>query len=137
PADLLAEAKSLLGELRNRGWRLTTAESCTGGLSAGLLTEIAGSSDGFERGWGTYSNAAKTDCRGVAADLIADRGAVSEEVGRAMAEGALMHAHAEVAIAVTGIAGPGGGTADKPVGLVHLAVATTGGETLHRECRFG
>jgi nicotinamide-nucleotide amidase len=137
PDDLLREAERLLGDLRARGLKLATAESCTGGLLAGLLTEIAGSSDVLERGWVTYSNAAKTDDLGVHPDLIADHGAVSIEVARAMAEGAVENSAADISIAVTGVAGPGGGSADKPVGLVHIAAARIGAETLHRECRFG
>ncbi|MEP6739755.1 MAG: CinA family protein [Caldimonas sp.] len=105
---------------------LATAESCTGGLVAAACTSLAGSSEWFERGFVTYSNAAKTESLGVAAALIAARGAVSAEVACAMAEGALAHSNAGVAIAVTGIAGPGGGTTDKPVGTVWLAVAERG-----------
>ena len=137
PAPMQDEAARLLDAFRARAKRIVTAESCTGGLIAALLTEIPGSSDVVERGFITYSNAAKIQMLGVPADLIAAHGAVSEAVVRAMAEGALKHAHADIAIAVTGVAGPAGGSADKPVGLVHLAVAHTGGATLHQECRFG
>ncbi len=105
---------------------LATAESCTGGMIAAALTDIAGSSDVVERGFVTYSNAAKSEMLGVPADLIARVGAVSEEVARAMAMGALVHAPVDLAIAVTGIAGPGGGSAGKPVGLVHFGVARRG-----------
>lgn len=129
PADLLAAAEVLLASLRARRLKLVTAESCTGGLVAGVLTEIAGSSDVVERGFVTYSNDAKTDCLGVPATLIAEHGAVSAEVARAMAEGALAHAPADVAVSVTGVAGPGGGTAAKPVGLVYLAARAKGGRT--------
>ena len=131
------EAARLLEACRKAGVRIATAESCTGGLIAALLTEIAGSSDVVERGFVTYSNEAKIECVGVAADLIAAHGAVSEAVAWAMAEGALAHSHADIAISVTGVAGPGGGSASKPVGLVHLAAARKGHATLHQECRFG
>jgi nicotinamide-nucleotide amidase len=110
---------------------LATAESCTGGLVAGALTEIAGSSDSFDRGFVTYSNAAKTEMLGVDAALIEAHGAVSGTVAQAMAEGALLRSHATLAVAITGIAGPGGGSAEKPVGLVHFAVAAVGGATDH------
>jgi nicotinamide-nucleotide amidase len=116
----------VLTRCREKKLMLATAESCTGGLIAGALTEIAGSSDVVERGFVTYSNRAKNEMLGVAAPLIAWHGAVSAEVARAMATGALAHAPVELAIAVTGIAGPGGGSPDKPVGLVHLAVARRG-----------
>ena len=109
--------------LQARGWRLATAESCTGGLIAAACTALAGSSTWFERGFVTYSNEAKTELLGVPAGLIAAQGAVSEAVARAMAEGALAHAHAEIAVAVTGIAGPGGGSPGKPVGTVWMAWA--------------
>ena len=137
PPDLQDEAARLLEAFRARKRRIATAESCTGGLIAGLLTEIPNSSDVLERGFVTYSNDAKSECLGVPADLIAMHGAVSEAVARAMAEGAIAHSHADTAVAVTGVAGPEGGTAAKPVGLVHLAVAAKGAATLHRQCRFG
>ena len=136
-APLRARAEALLAAARARGAMIATAESCTGGLIAGLLTEIAGSSDVVDRGFVTYSNAAKTEMIGVPADLIAAHGAVSEPVARAMAEGALARSRAALAVAVTGVAGPGGGTAEKPVGLVHFALARRDGPTLHRERRFG
>jgi nicotinamide-nucleotide amidase len=117
------EVAALADALRARGWRLATAESCTGGLIAAACTALAGSSDWFERGFVTYSNEAKTELLGVEATLIAAHGAVSEAVVRAMALGALQRAPVQLAVAVTGIAGPGGGSADKPVGLVWLAVA--------------
>jgi nicotinamide-nucleotide amidase len=107
--------------LRARGERLATAESCTGGLIAAACTDLAGSSDWFERGFVTYSNEAKTELLGVDAALIAAHGAVSDPVALAMATGALAHSRADWAVAVTGIAGPGGGSAEKPVGLVWLA----------------
>jgi nicotinamide-nucleotide amidase len=137
PDDLIADARRILDLLRDRTMMLVTAESCTGGLIAGLLTEIPGSSDVLERAYVTYSNAAKSECLGVPADLIARHGAVSAEVARAMAVGALTRSHAGVAVSVTGVAGPGGGTAAKPVGLVHFAVAMKGRQSVHMERRFG
>jgi nicotinamide-nucleotide amidase len=123
-ADLAQQWVAPLADaLRARGWRLATAESCTGGLIAAACTALAGSSDWFERGFVTYSNAAKSEQLGVPALLIAQHGAVSEAVVRAMAEGALASSPADIAVAVTGIAGPSGGSADKPVGLVWLATA--------------
>ena len=128
---LIDQARKLLEDCRNAGLRLATAESCTGGLIAACLTEIPGSSDVFERGFVTYSDASKTDLLGVPAALIRDHGAVSEEVARAMCEGALTHSPADLAVAVTGIAGPGGARPDKPVGLVHMAAVRRGGEVEH------
>jgi nicotinamide-nucleotide amidase len=129
-AELAARWVTPLADaLRARGWRLTTAESCTGGLIAATCTALAGSSDWFERGFVTYSNAAKSEQLGVDALLIAQHGAVSDAVARAMADGALAHSPADVALAVTGIAGPGGATPGKPVGLVWLALAQRGGAT--------
>ena len=122
----LREAEALLQACRERHLMIATAESCTGGLIAATLTAIAGSSDVVERGFVTYSNAAKTEMLGVPADLIARVGAVSEEVARAMAEGALAHSPADLAVSVTGVAGPGGGTAAKPVGLVCLGCVRRG-----------
>src|SRR3712207_4345539 len=116
---------------------VATAESCTGGLVAALLTEIPGSSAVVERGFVTYSNEAKTETIGVPPELIASHGAVSEPVARAMAEGALARSRADVAVAITGIAGPGGATATKPVGLVYLGLAVTGRATRHLERRYG
>ena len=132
PPDLLAQAEALLAACRARGWRIATAESCTGGLVAALLTEIAGSSDVVDRGFVTYSNAAKTALVGVLPELIAAHGAVSEPVARAMAEGALKASDAHLSIAITGVAGPGGGTPDKPVGTVWFATAVRGGKTVVR-----
>lgn len=122
--DSLIEA--LAHMLRERGLYLVTAESCTGGLIAAACTSIAGSSDWFERGIVSYSNEAKTELLGVSAALIAKHGAVSAEVARAMAEGALAHSAADLSLAVTGVAGPSGGTAAKPVGTVWLALARRG-----------
>jgi nicotinamide-nucleotide amidase len=137
PQSTLNFAKTLLEHARAHGFRIATAESCTGGLIAGALTEISGSSDVVDRGFIVYSNQAKTDLLGVPRALIAEHGAVSEEVARAMAEGALARSGVALAVSCTGIAGPGGGTADKPVGLVHIAAAREGQTTLHLECRFG
>ncbi len=134
---LLNLARLTLDEARSRRLKIATAESCTGGLIAGLLTEIAGSSDVVERGFIVYSNRAKEEVLGVPGDLIADMGAVSEPVARLMAEGALAESRANLAVAVTGIAGPGGGTPLKPVGLVHLAVARENRPILHQAMRFG
>jgi nicotinamide-nucleotide amidase len=118
-----SDLQALAADLRRRGWRLATAESCTGGLIAAACTSLAGSSDWFERGFVTYSNAAKTEMLDVDPALIAAQGAVSEAVVRAMAAGAIARAGVELSVAVTGIAGPGGATPGKPVGTVWLAVA--------------
>lgn len=125
----LDEVHNLADLLTARGWMLATAESCTGGLIAAQCTELSGSSVWFERGFVTYSNEAKTELLGVPADLIVAHGAVSEPVARAMAEGALAHSRADVAVAVTGVAGPTGGSPEKPVGTVWLAWAVRGAET--------
>ncbi len=137
PSALTDAAAALLDTLRQHGLKLATAESCTGGLITALLTEIAGSSDVVERGFVTYSNAAKAELLGVPEAMLAEHGAVSEPVARAMAQGALAHSQADIAVAVAGVAGPGGGSAAKPVGLVHIAAARNGGAVLHQECRFG
>jgi nicotinamide-nucleotide amidase len=131
PEQSLALAKRLLAACEARGLRLATAESCTGGLIIGCLTEIAGSSSVVERGYVTYDNRAKQEMLGVSADLLQSVGAVSEEVARAMAIGAREHAKADLAIAVTGIAGPGGATPTKPVGLVHMAISLRDQPTMH------
>lgn len=136
PADILRQAEQLLAAARAGQLKIATVESCTGGLVAGALTEIAGSSDVVERGFITYANEAKTDMVGVPAALIAQVGAVSEAVARAMAEGALAHAPVDLAVAITGIAGPGGGTPSKPVGLVHFACARRGRDTVHQRHQF-
>lgn len=115
--------RQLAARLSDKGWMLATAESCTGGMIAAACTDLAGSSQWFERGFVTYSNEAKTEMLGVPAELIARHGAVSEEVVRAMAEGALRHSRAQVSIAVTGVAGPSGGSAEKPVGTVWVGWA--------------
>lgn len=128
--DLTRDAARLLDECRQIGVKIASAESCTGGLIAAALTAVAGSSDVVERGFVTYSNEAKTELLGVAAAIIERHGAVSEAVALAMAEGALARARADIAVSVTGIAGPSGATAGKPVGLVHLACARRGRTTL-------
>lgn len=135
--DLKYRADALLKAYERNGLKIATAESCTGGLVAALLTEISGSSSVVERGFVTYSNEAKIELIGVPADLIAAHGAVSEPVARAMAEGALARSHADVAVGITGIAGPGGGSAEKPVGLVHFGLVRKGRPTLHLERRYG
>jgi nicotinamide-nucleotide amidase len=129
-------AVELIRRLTNNGLLMATAESCTGGMVAAAVTDVAGSSAVFDRGFVTYSNAAKTEMLGVPADLILLHGAVSSEVASAMAEGALRYSDAGIAVAITGIAGPGGGTTAKPVGLVHFACATAE-KTVHLEKRFG
>lgn len=134
---LVAAARALIAKAKDRGAMLATAESCTGGLIAGFLTAIPGSSAVLERGFVTYSNEAKVEMLGVPPATIATHGAVSEATARAMAEGALAHSRADVAVSVTGVAGPDGGSAEKPVGLVYLAAAMRDGETLHEERRFG
>ena len=137
PPDLLSRAEVLLAACRRGGLTLATAESCTGGLVAALLTELAGSSASFDRGLITYSNAAKQAVLGVPAAVLDRHGAVSEACARAMAEGALRASTATLAVSITGIAGPGGGTADKPVGLVHFGCASRAGPTGHAVRHFG
>ena len=121
--EILELAERVLGACRERGWRLATAESCTGGLVVAALTAIADSSDVVERGFVTYSNRAKSELLGVAPDILATHGAVSAETAAAMAAGALTRAPVDLAVSITGVAGPGGGSAGKPVGLVHLGLA--------------
>lgn len=130
-------AGRVLDACREARVMIATAESCTGGMVAATLTDIPGSSDVVERGFVTYSNAAKTDMLGVDAALIGRHGAVSEPVARAMATGALARSPADLAVAVTGIAGPGGGSDEKPEGLVHFAAARRGGQTRHDRIAFG
>ncbi|MGU3546561.1 CinA family protein [Methylobacterium sp. A52T] len=136
-AELLARAEALVTAYAADGRTVATAESCTGGLVAGLLTAVPGSSAVLERGFVTYSNDAKTEAIGVPIDLIRRHGAVSEPVARAMAAGALAASRASVAVAITGVAGPGGGSAEKPVGLVHFGLSRRDGETRHLERRYG
>ncbi len=136
-AVLRAAAKTVLQRARSRGLKIATAESCTGGLVAAALTEIAGSSDVFDRGFVTYSNEAKHLMLGVPAAMLKRHGAVSAETAAAMAEGALKHSLADIAVAITGIAGPGGGSKQKPVGLVHFAVAGRNGSGIALVKRYG
>lgn len=132
PLEVVTLARLLVDEARERSLRIVTAESCTGGLVAGAICQVSGASDVFERGFITYSNRAKQELLGVPGDLIADLGAVSEPVARMMAEGALEASNAHVSVAVTGVAGPGGGTRLKPVGTVHIATARTNHGLMHR-----
>ncbi|CTQ53488.1 Nicotinamide-nucleotide amidohydrolase PncC [Roseibium album] len=134
--DLLPLANRVLETLKNRGMMMATAESCTGGLICGVMTEIAGSSAVVDRGFVTYSNEAKTELLGIPTELIQRVGAVSKDVAIAMAEGALGRSNADIAVSVTGIAGPGGGTLEKPVGTVHVAVAQVKKSTKHIHCSF-
>lgn len=136
PDDIDALARRVVETAVARGLMIATAESCTGGLVTGALTAVAGSSAALDRGFVTYSNAAKNEMLGVPADLIETHGAVSEPVARAMAEGAVSRSVATVSVAVTGIAGPGGGSDEKPVGLVHFAASGSSG-LIHAEHRFG
>ncbi|CFX37865.1 conserved hypothetical protein [Candidatus Filomicrobium marinum] len=136
-AVMIKDAVRLVGELRAADLKVASAESCTGGLIAAAFTSVAGSSEVFERGFVTYSNEAKSELLGVSPALIATQGAVSRDVARAMALGGLDHAHADICVAVTGIAGPGGGSATKPVGLVYLAAARRNRECIVEEKRFG
>ena len=135
--EIRALAVATLDACESQGLMAATAESCTGGMVAAALTDIPGSSTVVERGFVTYSNEAKAELLGVPMDLILTHGAVSEPVARAMAEGALTHSRADVAVSITGIAGPGGGSAEKPEGLVHLATARRGGATTHDCVEFG
>jgi nicotinamide-nucleotide amidase len=134
---LREKAAQVLELFRARGLKIATAESCTGGLVAGALTEIAGSSDVVDRGFVTYSNDAKEAMLGVPPATLARHGAVSAETAAAMAVGALENSSADIVVAITGIAGPGGGTQQKPVGLVHFAAASRDGRNLARERRYG
>jgi nicotinamide-nucleotide amidase len=135
--DKQTAATALLDLCKAKKLMLATAESCTGGLVAGALTDIAGSSAVVDRGFVTYTNEAKAEMLGVPADTLARHGAVSRETAEAMAKGALAHSRADLAVAITGIAGPGGGSAAKPVGLVHFAAASRGGRLIHRERHYG
>ena len=135
--ELRDAARRVLDACRARGLKLAVAESCTGGLLAAALTEIPGSSDVLDRGFVTESDAAKQAMLGVPASVLETRGAVSKETAEAMAAGALERSGADLSAAITGVAGPGGGTAQKPVGLVHLAAARRGGRLLDRERRYG
>lgn len=137
PDGIEAKAGLLISAFSKRGLMVATAESCTGGLIAGVLTEIPGSSSVVDRGFVTYSNDAKIQMLGVANATLETHGAVSRQTAIEMVRGALSHSKADLAVAVTGIAGPGGGSAEKPVGLVHLAAASRGGNILHREMHYG
>lgn len=137
PPDSVQLAEQVIAAYRDRGWMIATAESCTGGLIAGALTEIAGSSAVVDRGFITYSNQAKMDLLGVTPATLDAYGAVSCETALQMVKGALWRSAADCAVAVTGIAGPGGGSSEKPVGLVHLAALSRGGRMIHREMRYG
>ncbi|TCP91038.1 nicotinamide-nucleotide amidase [Rhizobium sp. PP-CC-2G-626] len=137
PDDIRQSAENLLESFVARGWLVATAESCTGGMIAGALTEIPGSSRVVDRGFVTYSNAAKMDMLGVSPATLDQFGAVSRETALEMVRGALMQSKAEAAVAVTGVAGPGGGSAEKPVGLVHIVAATRRGVILHRAMHYG
>lgn len=137
PQDIQDHARALIAVLGERGLMVATAESCTGGLIIGALTEVPGSSAVVDRGFVTYSNDAKMQMLGVNPDTLTAHGAVSRQTAIEMARGALTHSKADIAVAVTGIAGPGGGSADKPVGLVHLASARRYADVLHREMRYG
>ncbi|MXN45779.1 nicotinamide-nucleotide amidohydrolase family protein [Shinella kummerowiae] len=137
PKDIEDAAHAIVVEFAGKKLLIATAESCTAGLIAGAITEIAGSSVVFDRGFVTYSNEAKREMIGVANATLKAHGAVSRPTALEMAQGAIGNSGANISIAVTGIAGPGGGTEEKPVGLVHLAAARTGYETLHREMRYG
>jgi nicotinamide-nucleotide amidase len=134
--EQLTMAEAVLAACRDAGLKLATAESCTGGLISGCLTAVAGSSDVVDRGFVTYTNEAKSQLLGVELAMFDLHGAVSEEVARAMAEGAINNSDAQISIAVTGIAGPNGGSSEKPVGLVHIAAAKDGAETLHERHIF-
>lgn len=136
-SDLVHQAAALIERCKAQDLKIAAAESCTGGLIMVCLTEVPGSSEIVDRGFVTYSNAAKTELVGVSEELIRAHGAVSEEVARAMAEGALAHSQADLAVGVTGIAGPDGGSEEKPVGLVHIAAARKGGKVEHIRCLFG
>ena len=136
-ASVRVAAKRVLDLCRARGFLVATAESCTGGLVAAALTEIAGSSDVVDRGFVTYSNEAKQAMLGVPAAMLRRHGAVSAQTAKAMAAGALKHSRADITVSITGIAGPGGGTKQKPVGLVHFAAAKRGGRRIARKKLFG
>lgn len=136
PADIITLAEAVVAASRRSGLMVATAESCTGGLVAGAITAVPGSSDALDRGFVTYSNAAKATMLGVAPDLIETHGAVSEPVARAMAQGAVVMSAADVSVSITGVAGPGGGSADKPVGLVHFAAIGPQG-VIHQVRQFG
>jgi nicotinamide-nucleotide amidase len=135
PVNLLYLAENVIKMLKKQNLHLVTAESCTGGLIAGCLTAVSGASDVINQGFITYANQAKSDLLGVPQAILLEHGAVSETVSKLMAEGAISGGGGDVSVSVTGIAGPGGGSDKKPVGLVHVSVAQNGGDTLH-ECHI-
>jgi nicotinamide-nucleotide amidase len=137
PQDIISTAEAIVRDFTAAGLMVSTAESCTGGLIAGALTDISGSSAVVDRGFVTYTNSAKMEVLGVQAETLLRFGAVSEETARQMVHGALFRSRAEIAVAVTGIAGPGGGSAEKPVGLVHLAAKSRAGAIIHRKMLYG
>ncbi|MBY5457376.1 CinA family protein [Rhizobium leguminosarum] len=137
PQDIISMAEAIIRDFTAAGLMVSTAESCTGGLIAGALTDISGSSAVVDRGFVTYTNTAKIEMLGVQAETLLRLGAVSEETARQMVHGALFRSRAEIAVAVTGIAGPGGGSAEKPVGLVHLAAKSRAGALIHRKMLYG
>ncbi|WP_221984718.1 CinA family protein [Rhizobium laguerreae] len=137
PQDIISTAEAIIRDFTAAGLMVSTAESCTGGLIAGALTEISGSSAVVDRGFVTYTNSAKIEMLGVQAETLLRFGAVSEETARQMVHGALFRSRAEIAVAVTGIAGPGGGSPEKPVGLVHLAAKSRAGSLIHRKMLYG
>ncbi|MGO7210097.1 CinA family protein [Rhizobium ruizarguesonis] len=137
PQDIISTAEAIIRDFTAAGLMISTAESCTGGLIAGALTEISGSSAVIDRGFVTYTNGAKIEMLGVQAETLLRFGAVSEETARQMVHGALFRSRAEIAVAVTGIAGPGGGSAEKPVGLVHIAAKSRAGALIHRKMHYG
>lgn len=137
PQDIEAIAEAVIRRAEAKGLMIATAESCTGGLVSGALTAIAGSSAVLDRGFVTYSNEAKVELLGVAGELLELFGAVSEPVARAMAQGAVQRSRASASVSITGVAGPGGGSIEKPVGLVHFAAVGPDGVVVHEERRFG
>jgi nicotinamide-nucleotide amidase len=137
PNDIIAQAEAIIRDFTAGGLMVSTAESCTGGLIAGALTEISGSSAVVDRGFVTYTNTAKIEMLGVEEETLIRFGAVSQETALQMVHGALFRSRAAVAVAVTGIAGPGGGSAEKPVGLVHLAAKSRSGRLIHRKMLYG
>ncbi len=137
PADITSMAEDIIRNFTAAGLMVSTAESCTGGLIAGALTEISGSSAVVDRGFVTYTNLAKMQMLGVLEETLIRFGAVSEETARQMVHGALFRSRADLAVAVTGIAGPGGGSPEKPVGLVHLAAKSRSGKLVHRKMLYG
>ncbi|MBD9449330.1 MULTISPECIES: CinA family protein [unclassified Rhizobium] len=137
PNDIIVQAEAIIRDFTAAGLMVSTAESCTGGLVAGALTEISGSSSVVDRGFVTYTNTAKMEMLGVQEETLIRFGAVSEETARQMVHGALFRSRAAIAVAVTGVAGPGGGSVEKPVGLVHLAAKSRSGGLIHRKMLYG